>query len=100
MRIPGAEEATQSPQSTRMLVLTPHDLRTSRKLHPSFTAWPLRCAPLVPCLHRYPATFISFARLKALGRLEPHETLRDQGQLTILDTHAALLDFVSLAVET
>mmetsp|Transcript_3990 Transcript_3990/g.12676 ORF Transcript_3990/g.12676 Transcript_3990/m.12676 type:complete len:1287 (-) Transcript_3990:1959-5819(-) len=45
---------------------------------------------------RYPAAFISYEKLASLGRLEPHEKLRDLGQLTILDTHGDLLDFVRM----
>jgi hypothetical protein len=64
---------------------------------------PLACpsCPLpLPHPHRAapPPTALSYAHLKALGGLVPHETCRDRALLTTCDTHAALAAFVSSQV--
>ena len=43
---------------------------------------------------RHPAAFVAFDRLRTHGALLPHETLRDRGELTILDSHPAFMAFV------
>lgn len=47
---------------------------------------------------RFPAVYIRFDIVQKLGKMVPHETLRDLGQLTIIDTYDDLLSFTQAHV--